>query len=117
SARRGVGISPSLGERASDEKADPERVPVARARGASLHGPSRARGARARRAAADRRPHLRARARSVLSRVGSAEAGCEVRAVLDHVGIAVRDLAAALAFYRDALGLEVDSPENVESQR
>jgi len=30
-----------------------------------------------------------------------------MKAVLDHVGIAVRDLAQALAFYRDALGLEV----------
>ena len=40
-----------------------------------------------------------------------------MRAVLDHVGIAVKDLAAALAFYRDALGLEVETPEEVASQR
>jgi methylmalonyl-CoA epimerase len=40
-----------------------------------------------------------------------------MRAVLDHVGIAVKDLAAALAFYRDALGLEVEAPEEVASQR
>ena len=40
-----------------------------------------------------------------------------MRAILDHVGIAVRDLAAALAFYRDALGLEVEAPEEVMSQR
>jgi methylmalonyl-CoA epimerase len=40
-----------------------------------------------------------------------------VKAVLDHVGIAVRDLAAALAFYRDALGLEIEAPEDVASQR
>ena len=40
-----------------------------------------------------------------------------MRAVLDHVGIAVRDLAAALAFYRDALGLEIEAPEDVASQR
>jgi methylmalonyl-CoA epimerase len=40
-----------------------------------------------------------------------------VKAVLDHVGIAVKDLAAALAFYRDALGLHVDVPEDVASQR
>ena len=32
-----------------------------------------------------------------------------MKAVLDHVGIAVKDLAAALAFYRDALGLEVEA--------
>ncbi|HEX3701683.1 MAG TPA: methylmalonyl-CoA epimerase [Vicinamibacterales bacterium] len=40
-----------------------------------------------------------------------------MKAVLDHVGIAVKDLAAALAFYRDALGLEVEAPEEVTSQR
>ena len=40
-----------------------------------------------------------------------------MKAVLDHVGIAVADLAAALAFYRDALGLEVEAPEEVASQR
>jgi methylmalonyl-CoA/ethylmalonyl-CoA epimerase len=39
-----------------------------------------------------------------------------VKAVLDHVGIAVADLGAALAFYRDALGLEVEPPEEVASQ-
>jgi methylmalonyl-CoA epimerase len=40
-----------------------------------------------------------------------------MRAVLDHVGIAVRDVQAALAFYRDALGLEVEGVEEVTSQR
>ena len=40
-----------------------------------------------------------------------------MKAVLDHVGIAVKDLAAALAFYRDALGLEIEPPEEVVSQR
>jgi methylmalonyl-CoA/ethylmalonyl-CoA epimerase len=40
-----------------------------------------------------------------------------VKAVLDHVGIAINDLSAALAFYRDALGLHVDVPEEVASQR
>ena len=35
---------------------------------------------------------------------------------LDHVGIAVSDVHAALAFYRDALGLEVHAPEEVASQ-
>jgi methylmalonyl-CoA epimerase len=40
-----------------------------------------------------------------------------VRAVLDHIGIAVKELSAALAFYRDALGLEVEAPEEVTSQR
>ena len=40
-----------------------------------------------------------------------------MRAVLDHVGVAVKDLAAALAFYRDALGLDVEGAEDVASQR
>jgi methylmalonyl-CoA epimerase len=39
-----------------------------------------------------------------------------MKATLDHIGIAVGDLAAALAFYRDALGLEVEAPEDVPSQ-
>ena len=36
---------------------------------------------------------------------------------VDHIGIAVSDVAAALAFYRDALGLAVDEAEDVPSQR
>ena len=40
-----------------------------------------------------------------------------MRAILDHVGIAVGDLSQALAFYRDALGLDVEPPEDVPSQR
>ena len=40
-----------------------------------------------------------------------------MRAVLDHIGVAVRDIDAALAFYRDALGLHVEVPEEVASQR
>jgi methylmalonyl-CoA epimerase len=40
-----------------------------------------------------------------------------MKAVLDHVGIAVNDLDASLAFFRDALGLHVDAPEDVSSQR
>ena len=39
-----------------------------------------------------------------------------MKATLDHIGIAVTDLQAALAFYRDALGLEVEAPEEVPSQ-
>jgi LAO/AO transport system kinase len=39
-----------------------------------------------------------------------------VKAVLDHIGIAVEDLEATLAFYRDALGLEIEAPEEVRSQ-
>ncbi|MBM3778852.1 MAG: methylmalonyl-CoA epimerase [Acidimicrobiia bacterium] len=40
-----------------------------------------------------------------------------LRAALDHIGIAVGDLGKALAFYRDALGLHVEAPEEVASQR
>ena len=40
-----------------------------------------------------------------------------MKVVLDHIGIAVANLAEALAFYRDALGLEVEAPETVDSQR
>jgi methylmalonyl-CoA/ethylmalonyl-CoA epimerase len=40
-----------------------------------------------------------------------------VKATLDHIGVAVGDLSQALAFYRDALGLDVGPPEEVPSQR
>lgn len=40
-----------------------------------------------------------------------------MKATLDHIGIAVGDLDEALKFYRDALGLEVEAPEEVASQR
>ncbi|HKY23073.1 MAG TPA: methylmalonyl-CoA epimerase [Vicinamibacterales bacterium] len=40
-----------------------------------------------------------------------------MKAILDHVGIAVSDLEASLAFFRDGLGLEVERPEEVPSQR
>ena len=40
-----------------------------------------------------------------------------MKATLDHIGIAVADLGQALAFYRDALGLDVGPPEEVPSQR
>lgn len=39
-----------------------------------------------------------------------------MKATLDHIGIAVANLDEALAFYRDALGLEVEAPEEVASQ-
>ena len=40
-----------------------------------------------------------------------------MKAVLDHVGIAVERLDEALAFFRDALGLQVERPEDVITQR
>jgi methylmalonyl-CoA epimerase len=39
-----------------------------------------------------------------------------MKAVLDHVGIAVRNLDESLAFFRDSLGLDVGAPEDVASQ-
>ena len=39
-----------------------------------------------------------------------------MKATLDHIGIAVSSLADALSFYRDALGLEVEAPQEVASQ-
>ena len=40
-----------------------------------------------------------------------------MKATLDHIGIAVANLDEALTFYRDALGLDVQVPEDVPSQR
>ncbi|MDR1988954.1 MAG: methylmalonyl-CoA epimerase [Acidobacteriaceae bacterium] len=40
-----------------------------------------------------------------------------MKAVIDHIGIAVGDLGAALAFYRDVLGLRIELSEEVVSQR
>jgi methylmalonyl-CoA epimerase len=40
-----------------------------------------------------------------------------MKTILDHVGIAVKDVEAALAFYRDALGLVVEAQEDVASQK
>ena len=40
-----------------------------------------------------------------------------MKAFLDHVGVAVDDLEKALAFYRDALGLEIEPSEDVLSEQ
>jgi methylmalonyl-CoA epimerase len=40
-----------------------------------------------------------------------------MKAVLDHVGIAVSDLQASLAFFRDVLGLHVETSEAIASQQ
>ena len=40
-----------------------------------------------------------------------------MKATLDHIGIAVGDLSQALAFYRDALGLEVGAVQPIPSDR
>jgi methylmalonyl-CoA/ethylmalonyl-CoA epimerase len=40
-----------------------------------------------------------------------------MKATLDHIGIAVANLDDALTFYRDALGLDIEPPEEVQSQR
>jgi len=55
---------------------------------------------------------------SVVDDVAGRALGSPVRQVtLDHVGIAVADVHQALSFYRDALGLDVEAPEDVASQR
>lgn len=40
-----------------------------------------------------------------------------IKAVLDHLGIAVNDLPASLAFFRDTLGLHLETSEEVRSQK
>ena len=40
-----------------------------------------------------------------------------MKVTIDHIGVAVSDMSEALAFYRDALGLEIEQPEEVASQR
>ena len=40
-----------------------------------------------------------------------------MKATIDHIGIAVGSLAESLRFFHDALGLELDTPEDVPSQR
>ncbi len=40
-----------------------------------------------------------------------------MKAILDHVGIAVGNIDEALTFYRDALGLEIEPAEEVASER
>ncbi|MEO6213359.1 MAG: methylmalonyl-CoA epimerase, partial [Vicinamibacterales bacterium] len=40
-----------------------------------------------------------------------------MKATIDHIGIAVADLAESLRFFRDALGLELAPAEEVPSQR
>ena len=39
-----------------------------------------------------------------------------MKAVLDHVGIAISDLQASLAFFRDVLGLHVETSEEIASR-
>ena len=40
-----------------------------------------------------------------------------MKATLDHVGIAISDLESSLEFFRDAIGLELEPPEAVPSQK
>ena len=40
-----------------------------------------------------------------------------MKATIDHIGIAVGNLDESLKFFRDALGLALDAPEEVPSQR
>jgi methylmalonyl-CoA/ethylmalonyl-CoA epimerase len=40
-----------------------------------------------------------------------------MKATIDHIGIAVSSLSDSLAFFSEALGLEVQPPEEIASQR
>ena len=40
-----------------------------------------------------------------------------MKATIDHIGIAVGDLGESLSFFKDALGLELEPPEEIASQR
>jgi methylmalonyl-CoA/ethylmalonyl-CoA epimerase len=40
-----------------------------------------------------------------------------MKCTVDHVGIAVENLRDVLAFYRDVLGLDIEAPQEVASQR
>jgi methylmalonyl-CoA epimerase len=40
-----------------------------------------------------------------------------VKAIIDHIGVAISDLGESLNFFKDALGLELEPPEDVPSQR
>jgi LAO/AO transport system kinase len=55
--------------------------------------------------------------RSLADQGGMAGPKGPANPTLDHIGIAVANMSDALAFYRDALGLEVEAPEEVASQR
>jgi LAO/AO transport system kinase len=55
--------------------------------------------------------------RPATSAAAASRGRARTKAVLDHVGIAVQDIDKALAFFRDALGLDVEMPEEVASQR
>jgi LAO/AO transport system kinase len=71
---------------------------------------------------ADRQVDPYSAAADIMNRVcgaGAADggAGGGGPAILDHVGIAVQDIDKALSFYQDALGLAVEAPEEVSSQR
>ncbi len=54
---------------------------------------------------------------SVLPKLLFETAATSMKVTIDHIGIAVSSLEDALAFYRDALGLVVEAPEEVPSQR
>ncbi len=44
-------------------------------------------------------------------------AGPKGKATLDHIGVAVTDVQAALTLYRDALGLDVSAPHDVPTEQ
>ena len=40
-----------------------------------------------------------------------------MKAVIDHVGVAISDLGESLKFFQEALGLDLEPPEDIPSQR
>ena len=40
-----------------------------------------------------------------------------MKVTIDHIGIAIGDLSESLRFFRDTLGLELEAPEEIPSQR
>ena len=40
-----------------------------------------------------------------------------MKAVIDHIGVAISDLGESLKFFKDALGLDLEPPEEIPSQR
>lgn len=40
-----------------------------------------------------------------------------MKAAIDHIGVAISDLGESLKFFKDALGLDLEPPEDIPSQR
>ena len=101
--------------------AGPQRVSAAGPADAPVHGARRERAAGRRRVRRARGADRGTRDRPLHRRVGYSFEGDEdqalMKAILDHIGIAVSDLPASLKFFRDELGLHVEASEEIASQK